>query len=87
MKISIQIVTAALLVHSAIAGADDETAAAAFKRGQAALKAKQVHEACDAFTTSERLEPKLETELALADCYGQDGKLATAARIARIPLW
>jgi hypothetical protein len=83
MKISIQIVTAALLVHAAIAGADDETAAAAFKRGQAALKAKQVREACEAFTTSQRLEPKIETELALADCYGRDGKPATAARIYR----
>ena len=29
----------------------DEDAAAAFARGQAALKAHKVHEACDAFTS------------------------------------
>jgi hypothetical protein len=82
MKIHIGMSTAALLAHAAIARAD-ESASAAFKRGQAALKAKQVHEACEAFTTSERIEPKIETELALADCHGQEGKLATAARMYR----
>jgi hypothetical protein len=83
MKIFIGVSIAALLAHSAIARADDETAARAFQRGQAALKAKQIREACEAFTTSERLEPKLETELAVADCYGQEGKVATAAKMYR----
>ena len=82
MKILLGMFTAALLAHSTIARAD-ESASAAFKRGQAALAAKQIQEACEAFTTSERLEPKIETELALADCLGQQDKPATAARMYR----
>lgn len=61
----------------------DETAASAFKRGQAALKAGRVHEACAAFEASDKLAAAIATELALADCYEQDGKLVAAARVFR----
>lgn len=58
-----------------------ETADAAMRRGQAALKAGRVPEACQAFEVSDRIEPNLDTKFALASCYEQDGKLATAARL------
>lgn len=58
-----------------------ETADAALRRGQAALKAGRVPEACQAFEVSDRVEPNLDTKFALASCYEQDGKLATAARL------
>lgn len=58
-----------------------ETADAAMRRGQAALKAGRVPEACLAFEVSDRIEPNLDTKFALASCYEQDGKLATAARV------
>jgi len=61
----------------------DETAADAAKRGNAALKAGRVHEACDAFAASVKLEPKTDVQLSLADCYEQDGKLVTAAKLYR----
>ena len=61
----------------------DEDAAAAFKRGKAALKAKKIHEACDAFAASEAAKAAVDTELALASCYEQDGKLVAAAKLYR----
>lgn len=58
-----------------------ETSDAAMRRGQAALKAGKIHEACQAFETSNRIEPNLDTGLSLAACYEQDGQLITAARL------
>ena len=75
------VIAAALLGNAAIASAD--TAEAAFKRGKAALKAGHVHEACQEYETSDKLEPKLETELNLAACYAEDGKPVTAANLYR----
>lgn len=72
----------ALLCSAAIARAE-ETADGALKRGQAALKAGRVHDACDAFAASVKLEAKTETQLSLADCYEQDGKAVSAARVYR----
>jgi hypothetical protein len=71
-----------LFAHAAAAQPND-TAASAAKRGQAALEAGRVHEACEAFAASEKLEAKPETELGLADCLEQDGKHMAAARVYR----
>ena len=69
---------------AALAGtAHADEAADAFKRGQAALKAKKVHEACEAFTASEQAKASVETEVALADCLEKDGKLVAAAKMYR----
>lgn len=59
----------------------DESASDAFARGQTAMKAGRVHEACQAFEASEKLDPKVDTELALAGCDEQDGKPIAAARL------
>ena len=75
------VISIALIAHMSVAWA--ETADAAFKRGQAALKAGRVAEACQAFEESNKLEAKVETELRLADCYEQTGKLLTASRLYR----
>jgi len=77
-----KLLIAALLAHAGIAAADD-TADSAFKRGQAALKAGRIHEACDAFEVSAKLDATTDTELSLAACYAQDGKPMTAARLYR----
>jgi hypothetical protein len=82
-KTSMKVVIAALLANAPIAWADQETADAAFKRGQAAVKAGRVHEACQAFEASDKLEAKVETQLSLAACYEQDGKPIAAARLYR----
>jgi hypothetical protein len=67
-----------------IAAADSgETADQALKRGQAAYKAGRIHEACDAYATSDKLAQSLDTELMLASCYEQDGKPVTAAKLYR----
>jgi hypothetical protein len=73
---------ATLITAAGIASADDD-AAAAYARGQRALKAGRVHEACTAFEDSHKLEAKLETEQSLAECYEQDGKPIAAARLYR----
>lgn len=64
-----------------IAHADD--ASAAYARGKAAMKAKKIREACDAFAESEKLKAAVETEVTLADCLEQDGKLVAAAKLYR----
>jgi len=67
-----------------LASADTgETAEAAAARGRAALKAGHIHDACDAFATSEQLAASADTEVRLAACYEQDGKPASAARTYR----
>jgi hypothetical protein len=77
--------TALLLAHAAAATAQpNETADGAFQRGRTAFKAGRIHEACQAYEASEKLAERVETELALADCYEQDGKLVSAARIYRV---
>lgn len=75
------VIGAALLGTAALASAD--TAEAAFKRGKAAQKAGKIHEACGEFETSDKLEPKVETELNLAACYADDGKLVSASNLYR----
>jgi hypothetical protein len=77
-------IATSLLVHGSIVRADaDDNADTAYKRGARELKAGRIHQACQAFEVSEKLEAKAETELSLADCDEQDGKLVAAARIYR----
>jgi hypothetical protein len=61
----------------------DEDATAAYARGQAALKAHKIHEACEAFAVAEDKQPSVDTELAVGGCYEQDGKLVAAAKMYR----
>jgi hypothetical protein len=82
MKRTLTIILASTLAR--IAAADSgETADQALKRGQAAYKAGRVHEACDAYATSDKLSTSLDTEQMLASCYEQDGKPVTAAKLYR----
>jgi hypothetical protein len=76
------IVAVAILAHGATAFAD-ETAAEALKRGASAMKAGRIHEACSAYEAAAKLDDKVENHLMLADCYAQDGKPATAAKLYR----
>jgi hypothetical protein len=76
------VITLAITASAGVASADDD-AAAAYARGQAALKANRVHEACDAFAASEQARANVDTELALGSCYEQDGKLVAAAKALR----
>ena len=80
---SILILTIVATSSLAAAGPDETPAAAAARRGRAAWKAGRIHEACEAFAASEKLEASLETERSLAACYEQDGKPASAARLYR----
>jgi hypothetical protein len=75
------LLAALIFTHAALASA--ETADEAAARGKHALKAGRIHEACDAFATSDKLAPAVATELSLAACYEQDGKPASAARTYR----
>jgi hypothetical protein len=75
------IIIAGLVGPAGMAHADD--AATSFARGKAALKAKKIHEACEAFAASEQAKAAVETELALAGCLEQDGKLVAAANMYR----
>jgi hypothetical protein len=81
MKTTFLIATT-LLVTAGIASAD-ESAADALKRGHAAYKAGRIHEACDAYATSEKLAASTDTETSLAACYEQDGKPVAAAKLYR----
>src|SRR5579883_2919044 len=57
---------------------DVRRADALFQEAQRLLDAKKIHEACDKFAESQRLDPALGTLLNLADCHAQDGRTATA---------
>ncbi|MBV8762970.1 MAG: hypothetical protein JO257_37135 [Deltaproteobacteria bacterium] len=70
------------ILAPAVAAADDAASLAA--RGHADLKAGRIHDACDAFAQSEHLAASVDTELALAACYDQDGKPASAAKVYRL---
>lgn len=61
----------------------EETADAAWRRGHSLLKAGRVHEACQAFEASERIEPSTVTKIDLATCYEQDGALMSASNLYR----
>lgn len=60
-----------------------ETADAAWRRGHTLLKSGRIHEACQAFEASDRIEANTVTKIDLATCYEQDGKLMSASRLYR----
>jgi len=69
---------------ASLAAADStESAEAALKRGNSAMKAGRVAEACAAYDKSMKLDPEISTRLKLAKCYEQEGKLVAAARLYR----
>jgi len=53
-------------------------AEALFQDGHKLLKAGKIHEACEKFAESQRLDPALGTFLSLAACHEKEGRNATA---------
>ena len=81
MKRTLTIILASTLAR--IAAADSgETADQALKRGQAAYKAGRVHEACDAYATSDKLSTSLDESSSSDqdDVGGPVGKARPCAR-------
>ena len=62
----------------ALADNDKAIAEALFRDAKALLAAGKVSDACDKFTESNRIDPKLGTLLNVASCHQQDGKTASA---------
>ena len=83
MKTTKWMMLVALVAPAAARAGAEETADEAFARGQSALKSGRVHQACEAFEASEKLEAKVDTEGSLAVCYEQDGKPVAAAKLYR----
>jgi nitrogen fixation-related uncharacterized protein len=73
----------AIIMFGGVASAQTDDGAESFKKGQSLLKSGRVHDACQAFEASDRAAPSVDTELALATCYEQDGKTVAAARLLR----
>ncbi len=75
------LLAAAVLATASVAAADD--AGDALKRGKAALKAGDVHQACVELQAAVDLDPKVESKALLADCLSKDGKPVAAAKLYR----
>src|ERR1041384_1486975 len=73
----------AIIAFGGVTSAQADDGAESYKRGQSLIKAGRLHEACQAFEASDRAAPSVDTELALATCYEQDGKTVAAARLLR----
>jgi hypothetical protein len=67
-----------LLALGALARAQTAEAEALFREGKRLMKRGETAQACEKFAASERLEPKVGTELNLALCRERNGQLATA---------
>jgi len=78
------LLASSLLAATAASAQPSETAESAAKRGDVAMKAKNVHEACEAYEISEHQSASAETEDKLAKCDEQDGKPIAAARYYRM---
>ena len=79
---------AALLAASALgwcsrAGAEESDAARLFREGRALVVEGRFAEACPKLEQSQRLEPRLGTQLNIAFCNERLGELATAWRVFR----
>lgn len=73
------IVSAVLTIVTSVAEAQvDAAAEQAFRDGKRLMAERRFGEACDAFATSQRLEPNIATLMSLADCREKNGQLASA---------
>lgn len=72
-----------LVAGSAFAQENKAAAEALFAEGRAAMDASDYDTACSKFAESGRLDPAVGTQLNLANCEEQRGKLATAWRMFR----
>lgn len=71
--------SAALVLHSPLAAAQDVAAAEAlFTKGVADMEAGRFDTACPAIQESHRLDPRAGTLFTLAECEAQQGRIATA---------
>jgi tetratricopeptide (TPR) repeat protein len=71
----------ALLLLTSLAVADDKSKAdTLFKQGKKWMSEKKYSEACEAFEQSMKLDPGIGTQLNIAKCYEDWGKLARALR-------
>lgn len=79
MSARVAIVVVALLAASGPAFAQATAQAEqAFRDGNALMEHRQYVKACEAFATSDRIEPSIAAKMKLADCEEKRGKLATA---------
>ena len=79
--------TIALLAVSSLAFAGDkEKADTLFKQGKKLMAEKKYSDACDAFEQSMKLDPGIGTELNIARCYEEWGKLGHAYKAYKAAL-
>jgi cell division septation protein DedD len=74
--VAVAMATGALGVHAE--ERDPAAAQALFDQARALMKAKRFDEACPKLAESQRLDPGIGTQFRLADCYEQQGKIASA---------
>jgi hypothetical protein len=72
------LVLGAVAARPSLAVAQPASAQGLFDEGRRLLAAGKLAEACAAFDASEKLEPRVTTELNAAACHEQSGELATA---------
>jgi hypothetical protein len=75
---SIAAISALLIALTSIARAQSPEAAQLFDDGDKLLKQGKVAEACDAFESSNRIEPRAGTLIRLGDCRERNDQLASA---------
>ncbi|HUJ58037.1 MAG TPA: hypothetical protein VLX92_06080 [Kofleriaceae bacterium] len=80
MKTTLVCALLVALVGTAAADRDKDKADALFKQGKKLMEKKQYAEACQAFEESNKLDAQIGTQLNIAHCYEEWGKLAHAYR-------
>ena len=76
MRIATSLLVVAVVATTA--HAESPEAEALFRQGKKLMKQKSFAAACDKFDASERIEPRIGTELNLGDCLARIGKNASA---------